>query len=169
MAFFSSHRTPGNVLIQSLCIVLIAGLTGLGINRFRPEPLPLVQDWSAQARLSVDNGESLALDVSGAERYHQDRAAVFIDARDPGQYAQGHIDGALNLPWHQVEEQFMEVAPLLDPEGLIITYCDGETCNLSHDLAFFLREMGFKVKVFTPGWEAWLNAGMPVSGIRQGA
>jgi len=44
----------------------------------------------------------------------------------------------------------------------IITYCDGETCNLSHDLALFLKDMGFAhVNVLVNGWTLWIEKGLP--------
>ena len=51
----------------------------------------------------------------------------------------------------------------MEPETPIITYCDGETCNLSHDLALFLRDMGFmNVRVLVNGWTAWHESRFPV-------
>jgi penicillin-binding protein 1C len=37
----------------------------------------------------------------------------------------------------------METADLLRAPETIIAYCDGESCELSHELALFLKEMGF--------------------------
>ena len=57
----------------------------------------------------------------------------------------------------------MALAKDLKPTDRIITYCDGETCNLSHDLALFLTEMGFQdVKVLVNGWTVWLDNNQPV-------
>jgi 3-mercaptopyruvate sulfurtransferase SseA len=44
-----------------------------------------------------------------------------------------------------------------------VTYCDGETCSLSEDLAKELMAMGYKqVKVLLNGWTRWNEAGLPV-------
>jgi 3-mercaptopyruvate sulfurtransferase SseA len=44
----------------------------------------------------------------------------------------------------------------------LITYCDGESCDLSHELALFLKEMGFEnVRVLVNGWSVWQQAGLP--------
>ncbi|RJQ77468.1 MAG: rhodanese-like domain-containing protein [Desulfobacteraceae bacterium] len=61
----------------------------------------------------------------------------FLDARPQAQYAQGHIRGALSLPGQDADRYFMETADRLDNAGMIITYCDGESCDLSHELALF--------------------------------
>jgi len=50
-------------------------------------------------------------------------------------------------------------------DTLIITYCDGENCDLSHELAIFLRDMGFpNVKVLVNGWTVWQEMNLPVEG-----
>ena len=41
--------------------------------------------------------------------------AIFLDAREPQDYAAGHIGNALNLPGLRFEAHFGKVAPLFDP------------------------------------------------------
>ena len=51
-----------------------------------------------------------------------------------------------------------------DAAPMIITFCDGQSCRLSHELALFLREMGYEnVRVLVNGWTLWQQAGLPVS------
>jgi 3-mercaptopyruvate sulfurtransferase SseA len=51
----------------------------------------------------------------------------------------------------------------LDPGRHIITYCDGEDCNASIDLAADLKMMGFaNVNFFFGGWQEWRDAGYPI-------
>ena len=46
---------------------------------------------------------------------------------------------------------------------MIIAYCDGEHCDLSHELALFLKEMGFEnARVLVNGWTVWQQAGLRV-------
>ena len=55
-----------------------------------------------------------------------------------------------------------DIAAQLDEKDTIITYCDGENCELSHDLAMYLKDMGFtNVRVLVNGWTVWQNAGLP--------
>ena len=48
----------------------------------------------------------------------------------------------------------MTVTADLELTTPIVTYCDGETCELSHDLALFLRDAGF---TNTAGAGKWLD------------
>jgi len=160
-------KNKSTIYLQILILLSVALMAGIGTNTLRSDPLPLVQDWSIDGQLTTENGHTMALGLNQAIVFYENKSALFIDARDVLKFHEGHIKGALSLPWHDVQEQFMVVAPRIDPGGLVVTYCDGKTCTLSHDLAFFLKEMGFNVKVMSGGWEAWLNADMPVESTKE--
>ncbi len=115
-------------------------------------------------KLKTDDGDTLAIPLEDAAALFAENAAVFLDARSPAEYGQGHIQGAVNLPWHEVDTYFETVIMTLDPEAMIITYCDGEACPLSHDLALFLQNLGFtQVKVLLNGWVRWKKHNLPVT------
>ncbi len=150
------------VFYQVPSLVLLAALIALGVNQIRSDGIPLVGDWSAEARFVDEAGDSLTISLDEARKRFAAGAALFLDARSPDDYARGHIGGALNLPWQGADRHFMEIADRLSGDKTIITYCDGETCDLSHELALFLKEMGFAdVQVLVNGWTVWLQAGLP--------
>jgi len=150
-------------VIQATAIVATAMVVGLIVNAVRKDGITLIGDWSADARLTTSTGEHLIVPLAEAEKLFAHQAAVFLDARSKPEYDAGHIQGAVNLPWHEVEQRFMAVAEGISPDRPIITYCDGEACALSKDLALFLKEMGYeKVRVLVNGWSLWRDAGLPV-------
>ncbi|MBT5234826.1 MAG: rhodanese-like domain-containing protein [Candidatus Marinimicrobia bacterium] len=111
------------------------------------------------------NGEGEAasnISLNNAYSAFESNAALFIDARSPEDFGTGHITRAINLPVHA----FMDSLPYLeklDPGRHIITYCDGEDCNASIDLAADLKMMGFaNVNFFFGGWQEWRDAGYPI-------
>lgn len=148
---------------QVPAITLAAGILALFINTLRPDSLPLIGDWSIVARLTTATGVRLDLSLPEAEKLFRGKAAVFLDARSANDYARGHIQGARSLPWQEVDQFFVDVAENLELETPIVTYCDGEACKLSHDLAVYLKNMGFmNVRVLVNGWSVWQAAGLPV-------
>jgi len=148
---------------QIPAVIFVAGILAFSANALRPDALPVIGDWSLDARMTTVTGERLDISLPEAEKLFRDRAAVFLDARPADDYARGHIRGARSLPWQDVDRLFMEVTPDLESETPIITYCDGETCNLSHDLALFLKDMGFmNVRVLVNGWTVWRESHLPV-------
>jgi rhodanese-related sulfurtransferase len=147
---------------QALLLILIAGLVAVTANHVRTDRLPLVGDWSAEARIADPAGKSLIVSLEEAARLDERQEALFVDARPRDAFAAGHIAGALNLPFQEVDHYFVEVADRLDPEKTLVAYCDGKTCELSHELALFLKEMGYEdVRVLVNGWTVWRQAGLP--------
>ena len=68
--------------------------------------------WMARAQLSFDDPMKLKqLVTSGAQ---------LIDVRSPGEYAKGHIEGAINIP---VGELTQQISQLGDPQKPIVVYC----------------------------------------------
>ena len=89
--------------------------------------------------------------------------AVFVDARDAEIYAEGHVQGALSLPLHSFEQVFPAVRDHLAGKT-VITYCDGERCSLSADLADALRAQGIEnVLELRNGWTLWQEQGLPTA------
>lgn len=151
------------VVWQGGVILLFASLVALGVNHVRPGGIPLVTDWSPQAQLTLDSGDSLPISLDEAEVLFLDRSALFLDARSPELFAEGHIQGAVNLPWDEFEQQFAPVMATVSQETTLVAYCDGESCGLSRDLAIALLEKGYThVRVLVNGWTLWQERGLPI-------
>jgi hypothetical protein len=70
-------------------------------------------------------------------------SALWIDARSPADFAQGHYPGATQLSDETFESQFGEVMRICKPGG----------CEASKSMAKRLREAGFlEVYVLAEGW-----------------
>ena len=159
-----SYQRPWHEVIwQGGAILVLASLIALSVNQLRPGRLPLVADWSPKTQLTTDTGINLEIPLEEVEALFFARMALFLDARPPDQYAAGHIQGALSLPWDAFAETFPRVMASVPRETTIVTYCDGETCGLSKDLAFALLQEGyFNVRVLVNGWTLWQQNNMPV-------
>lgn len=106
--------------------------------------------------------EPVEVGLETAKRFFDARGAVFVDAREPDDFAAGHIPGAVQLTSNDAR---LDAGRLerLDPDGRpIIAYCEGGACDASRELAEVLVESGFRrVLVFSAGWPAWRDAGYP--------
>jgi rhodanese-related sulfurtransferase len=153
---------------QLAAVLLVAAAIGLTSNHLRTARLPLIGDWSPEAQSTTPSGESLAISLAEAEELYYARAAVFLDARAPEQFNEGHIDGALNLPWEafhraDLDTRVDEVLWGFSPKTRFIAYCDGESCSLSRELAMFLLDRGYtEVCLLVNGWTLWNDRGLPV-------
>jgi len=157
------ERTWFKVIWQAGSILLVAAVVGLAVNQVRPGRLPLVADWSPEAQLKLDSGETLAIDPDEAEALFITQSAVFLDARSRDIFQEGHIQGALNVPLEEVEKNFEALSASVSPEATLVTYCDGESCALSKDLALALLDRGYRnVRVLANGWTVWQQRNLPV-------
>jgi len=160
--FYPTHQFK-RALWQVPAILVLSVILGLVSNAVRKQHLPTIGDWSTESRLTTDSGDTLAIPFLEAVKAFNQKTAIFIDARGVDLFKEGHIKGARNLPWHDVDDYFMDLAKDIQPTDRIITYCDGESCNLSHDLALFLVDMGFtNVKVLVNGWTVWIENNLPI-------
>ena len=79
---------------------------------------------------------------------------MVIDARDPAQFAKGHIPGAINMDWRQVLAKRSTI-PKNKP---VLIYCN--TGSLSAQAGFALRVAGWdNVKILQGGMEEWKAKG----------
>ena len=95
---------------------------------------------------------------------------VVIDVREPGEFAQGHLPGAVNLPRGVLEFQIhahpamgcTTAEPLAQPARALLVYCrTGGRSALATDS---LQRLGFSdVRSLAGGFDAWRNDGLPVS------
>lgn len=108
--------------------------------------------------------EPLEVQYATIKKFWDANAAVFVDARTAGEYAEGHIPGAFNLPFDDVFADPDKAKNFNSGGKPIITYCGGGDCELSKSLASAFIDGGHKkVLVFMGGMPDWKNAGNPVT------
>ena len=79
---------------------------------------------------------------------------LVIDARDAGQFAKGHIPGAINMDWRQVLAK-RDSIPKNKP---VLIYCN--TGSLSAQAGFALRVAGWdNLRILQGGMEEWKAKG----------
>ena len=152
------------ILWQIPAILAISAGIALGFNQLRANTLPLFCPWNDSVSEGAFSEYVSIISIEEAAALFDAGQAIFIDARPESVYDQGHIEGALCLPWHQAEEKCFDVIENIPPGKKIITYCDGATCDLCDKLAVFLCDLGFvKVSALINGWTAWNQHNLPVN------
>jgi rhodanese-related sulfurtransferase len=150
-------------LLQAFAIVIISGLVGTGVNVFRADGIPLVEHWQEKVLNEQLSGGLPAVSLKQAEEAYARSEALFVDARDPDLYELAHIPGAVNLPVSSFDLVFPELKQRLLEARLVITYCDGASCDASVELTEMLLFAGLSnVEIFTGGMQQWEAAGQPL-------
>lgn len=87
-------------------------------------------------------------------------AAVVIDVREPNEYAEGHVAGALNMPLASLHQRLAEL-----PAGqTLVTYCNmrhrgASRCEMAASL---LAGRGYDARALDGGYPGWKQSGYPV-------
>jgi rhodanese-related sulfurtransferase len=128
------------------------------LTRSSVTAVPAAEPESARAhfarRLAL---ETDVADVADAiERGERD--FVLLDARSDEAFAAGHVPGAISLPHARITA---ETAAAL-PDGLVVAYCWGPSCNGATRAAVKLAEHGRQVKEMLGGFEYWRRERHPV-------
>lgn len=150
------------MVIQTIGIAILSVSVAFAVNALRPDRLAWIA--APEKSASQPEGPVAEIPLREAVRRFQQGNPLFVDARSPSQYQAGHIQGAKNLPDHGFADHingFLEEVP---PQRPLITYCDGEHCDLGRRLAEKLAELGYQeVFYLQNGLSRWKDQGQPVA------
>ena len=89
-----------------------------------------------------------------------DTPPFVIDVRGASEYAEGHVDGAVNIPLGQIERQLASIPR----DRLVVTYCNmhhrGE--SRGERAAALLNKRGVQARVLDGGYPAWRESAVLV-------
>ncbi len=91
---------------------------------------------------------------------------IVIDVRGPGEYAAGHVQGAINIPLGQLSGKLKQIPR----DRSVVTYCNMHQRGESRGerAAALLREQGYQVQTIDGGYPAWKEASLPVVEASEG-
>jgi len=86
--------------------------------------------------------------------------AVVLDVREPGEYENGHVPGAINIPRGLLEFKLAGIPELNQTAKPILVYC--KSSGRSALAVVTLADMGITNTVnMDGGFDAWAEAGYP--------
>jgi rhodanese-related sulfurtransferase len=134
-----------------LAACLFAPMT-VGAGEPTPAPAPATAAQPAQARMTPMTQEQLLEHL----RSHPDHLFV-LDVRTPQEFAEGHVPGAVNVPYDQVASRLAEVPKDKD----VVLYCrSGRRAGLAADV---LAAQGYtRLSHLEGDMTAWVEKGRPV-------
>lgn len=148
-------------------LVLAAVSVGLAMlaNAAHPDGL----SWSPQPEVAQET-DTGGVSVSEAMELVRSGRGLFLDARHPEDFADGHIPGALSVPPGLFAEEVEALLADVGQDKVLVAYCSNLQCPLSHRLADALDMIGIEgVRVFEGGMQEWEQAGGSVeAGFAQG-
>ena len=157
-------------ITQAIIIVIISAAIGGLLNLIRADKIPWISVHVEPPIADLRNPDSTAvqytysypnsISVDDVDSLRS-LSAVLIDARLPEFYKAGHIPGAVNIPFEDLNP-YLDKLFTIPKDTMVILYCDGDDCELSYDLALYMIQRGFRrVYDFQGGWEQWIASGLP--------
>ncbi len=92
--------------------------------------------------------------------FKADTSAVLLDVRQPAEFDEGHIKGAVNLDWLN-KEKFEKGLDKMDKARTYYIYC--RSGRRSNAAAMKMRSEGFNVFDMKGGILEWKSLGFPVA------
>lgn len=90
-----------------------------------------------------------------------DGVVTVLDVRPEDEFAVGHLPGALNIPFAELERRLDE----LPADREVIAYCRGPYCVLSFEAVSALRARGYLVRRLEDGYPEWKASGLPIEAV----
>jgi rhodanese-related sulfurtransferase len=103
----------------------------------------------------------------------QSSGAVLVDSRVAAEYAEGHIKGAINVPYREKSEKAVNFDASQDEFNLaklpadkgaaIVIYCNGPECWKSFKASTVAIKGGYtNIHWYREGFPEWKSKGLPV-------
>lgn len=118
-------------------------------------------------RCSSPGGTAFPIETASALKAIGKGNTIFIDARSKEEFARGHIEKAVNIPYLFVEPISGEAIASLRKYQRVIVYCNTKDAELSRLMAGELSHAGVKDAVYLDGGcLEWVRAGGKYTGQR---
>jgi len=135
-----------------VCVLAFAvdGFGPGGTMQHSPQFLRLVND--AKTRVKETNVADVKRRMQSGERF------LLVDVREDGEWAKGHLPGAVHMGRGVIERDIEVKVP--DSGAKMILYCGGGFRSAL--VADNLQKMGYRnVESMDGGWRGWNEAGLP--------
>lgn len=116
--------------------------------------------WGKIQPLELPGGVRTVAELEVLEHVHA--GGLVVDTRLPKYVEQGAIPGAVAIP----HEEIVEGLRGLDPDGVVVLYCNGPPCTATPQAIAHLLEAGWdpdRLRYYRGGIHDWMTLGLPVS------
>ena len=79
---------------------------------------------------------------------------MLVDVRSRALFEEGHLPGALHIPWASLTEERLAGFAI---DTLFVVYCAGPHCNGSVRAAIRIAQLGRPVKELVGGVTGWID------------
>ena len=147
--FFDESRVPVETIM-----VISTEMKGL-----KPEQFEVIGE-KVSYRLAQRPGSTVVLKyVRPLIKILKTQSIVLLDVRPEGEFAMGHLRGAMNIPLKDLQRKLRS----LPRRREVVAYCRGPYCVLAFEAVALLRENGFAARRLDGGFPEFAAAGFPTA------
>jgi rhodanese-related sulfurtransferase len=162
-----SMRELYRIAFQAFAVIAFSAGLALFVNAGRDNRLPLIMPFPPEYRCSSPGGTASPIETASALKAIGKGDTIFVDARSEEEFARGHIEKAVNIPYLFVEPISGEVISSLRKYERVIVYCNTKGAELSRLMAGELSHVGVKGAGYLEGGcLEWVRAGGNYTGQR---
>lgn len=139
-----------------------------GSNPEQPSGSSTNSEWDNLAARLKEDGLGLIDGEKALELFQDPRRTeglvIFVDARNPEHYQEGHIPGAYEFDYYHYDNYLAAVVPACQNAQQVVVYCTGGKCDDSRLAANFLGGIMPKEKlmVYGGGITEWTEKRLPI-------
>ncbi len=155
-----TRKDVWDILIIFMAVTLLAVAHFL-ITDFPLVPQKILLDGENKTLAIPELQGSHPVDLETFMHFRTLDSTLVIDTRSRDVYRKGHIPGAVNIPYDEggaYLSRFEQMTAICR----VITYCDGDECMSSIELAEELVFLFPEVYFFFGGWSVWKDGDNPV-------
>lgn len=166
-------------LAGGFVLLIIAAVIGVAHNAVRGNPVKLILEAPKVVERPADETHVDRVEgESDGPAHHRDPSDVskeqlqemmatgmtfVIDARGEEEYAEGHISGAINVPYEKFIDYYEALTDYVPRDANVVVYCTSVTCDLGDRLMIELKLDGYEnVVLYRDGWDEWSESDLPV-------
>ncbi|WP_051973257.1 FAD-dependent oxidoreductase [Cryobacterium sp. MLB-32] len=140
--------------IDVIATAMVGGLTASALTRLELAYAPQYSSAKDPVNQLGYVADNLRAGTSRNVQWHELAAAlaageVLVDVRNPGEFSDGSIPGAINVPLDQLRDRLAEL-----PDAALIVHC--QVGQRGHTAARILTQHGFDVRNLDGGYRTWL-------------
>lgn len=142
------------LLRMALVIVLLLGVFPAPAIAASPDPALDLRTAIDRTLTAIPADFYKVDDVAGLKRLQANAQAQVVDVREPGEYAAGHIPGAINIPLRTLAQHLDQI----ERDRPVVLYCSSGYRSAMGVVTLHL--LGYdNVQGFPPSFGGWKSAG----------
>ncbi|RLS66791.1 MAG: rhodanese-like domain-containing protein [Planctomycetota bacterium] len=148
-----ANSTSRRVFFSVVIFGSFLGVVSLGILNSQSARYALADDRDLEPKEHTKDS------LASVKEKIADKKAVLVDVRDLVEWNAGHVQGAVLLPWRDLQDKLTEaqVKEKLPKDKIVYTHCAVGYRSLR--AAKILKKYGYEVRALKPGYDELVKAG----------